>query len=65
MLKNLALPVTLAFIIGLVWLLNQSIVTTQSEVQGQVTVSPWDGLQPREYAQAAALLKTVDRKSVV
>ena len=65
MLKNLALPVTLAFIIGLVWLLNQSIVTTQSEVQGQVTVSPWDGLQPREYAQAAALLKTVHGDDVL
>ena len=64
-LKNLALPLTLAFIIGFAWLLNQSIVTTQSSAQPEVSVSPWDGLQPQEYAQAAALLKAVHGDDVL
>jgi hypothetical protein len=56
-LKTLALPLTLAFIVGLAWLLNQSIVTTSSSTQADIAVSPWDGLRPEEYAQASRFVK--------
>ena len=64
-LKTLALPLTLAFIVGLAWLLNQSIVTTSSSTQADIAVSPWDGLRPEEYAQAAGLLKAVHGDAVM
>ena len=64
-LKTLALPLTLAFIVGLAWLLNQSIVTTSSSTQADIAVSPWDGLRPEEYAQAAGLLKAVHDDAVM
>ncbi|MDA8712531.1 hypothetical protein N9Y79_04225 [Alphaproteobacteria bacterium] len=64
-LKTFALPLTLAFIVGLAWLLNQSIVTTSSSTQADIAVSPWDGLRPEEYAQAAGLLKAVHDDAVM
>jgi primary-amine oxidase len=64
-LKTLALPLTLAFIVGLAWLLNQSIVTTSSSTEADIAVSPWDGLRPKEYAQAAGLLKAVHGDAVM
>jgi primary-amine oxidase len=64
-LKTLALPLTLAFIVGLAWLLNQSIVTTSSSTEANIAVSPWDGLRPKEYAQAAGLLKAVHGDAVM
>lgn len=64
-LKTLALPLTLAFIVGLAWLLNQSIVTTSSSTKADIAVSPWDGLRPEEYAQAAGLLKAVHSDAVM
>jgi Cu2+-containing amine oxidase len=64
-LKTLALPLTLAFIVGLAWLLNQSIVTTSSSTKADIAVSPWDGLRPEEYAQAAGLLKAVHGDAVM
>ena len=63
--KTLALPLTLAFIVGLAWLLNQSIVTTSSSTEADIAVSPWDGLRPKEYAQAAGLLKAVHGDAVM
>ena len=64
-LKTFALPLTLAFIVGLAWLLNQSIVTTSSSTQADIAVSPWDGLRPEEYAQAAGLLNAVHDDAVM
>ena len=53
--KNLALPLTVALIIGFAWLLNQS-MSQQQQSSAPVNLSPWDGLNASEYHQAAALV---------
>ena len=53
LLKNLALPLTVALIIAFGWLLNQSI-SQQQESAAPITLSPWDGLNASEYRRAAA-----------
>ena len=58
LLKNLALPLTVALIIGFGWLLNQS-MSQQQQSSAPINLSPWDGLDASEYRQAAALVTGV------
>ena len=55
---KLALPIGLALIVGLVWLLNPSINKNSSSTGlSSRSISPWDSLQPEEYRRAAKLIK--------
>lgn len=63
--KNLSLPITLALIVSLAWLLNQSIINQQASSDAAVELSPWDGLTPEEYRIAAALIKAAHGDGVV
>jgi len=55
---KLALPIGLALIVGLVWLLNPSINKNSSSTGlSSTSISSWDSLQPEEYRSAAKLIK--------
>ena len=63
-LKNLALPLTAALIVGFGWLLAQSVGDKNSAPMTAI-VSPWDGLSGAEYAQAAALVKAAHGSDIL
>jgi primary-amine oxidase len=65
LLKNLALPLSLAFIIGLGWLMDRSITAKSVDAAPAATLSPWDGLQPDEYLQAAKLIKAAHGDNIL
>ena len=64
LLKNLALPLTVALIIGFAWLLNQS-MSQQQQSSTPINLSPWDGLNASEYRQAAALVMAAHDGNVI